>query len=284
MKYSCPLCHNPDPIPDSSANCPACGREIPAPNIRLATRQDEKDALKSRLEDAERQCDLRGCRGVLSAFGSAVSKSEAVICRGLTQVVDLVSNPNSLYSTFYKDLSANRRLPEANEFDQRRASVDGRLFPNFHDEIVFAALTLNGRGPAAYGPCSIVLKEEAISHRASLFSENTYVFMAKMKISVGDDVPAGYRCEWTARADLAQAKLHSKLSTTTTEKDFPGVLIEQDTATDQVDFIEVHIFRGFSRGAVNRIVVSTPKTTEDKILLRRVKKNCAAAGIGYEEV
>ena len=223
--YHCPSCSNPDPIPPSADKCPACGIALDTPNVRAAAAKPEVEALKKRVSDAEDETNARGCKHVLDDFGYAVSGSKAVICRPLGRLQELLSSPNALYATFYGQVQGKARLPEDNEADRQRHVVDAMLFPGYHEKIVFAALSLHDAGPIAYGPHSIVLKEEMIGHRASVFDENTVVFVRKNQLAATEEIPHGHRAAWDKRGNLAKAKLHGKLDAGTTLEEYATILL-----------------------------------------------------------
>ena len=74
-----------------------------------------------------------------------VRSSKAVVSLPLSRVNELVSSDNSLYCTYYQGVDADSRLPESNEWDSVRQSVDALVFPYYFKEIRFGALTLDGR-------------------------------------------------------------------------------------------------------------------------------------------
>jgi hypothetical protein len=91
--------------------------------------------------------------------------------------------------------------------DRERLLADDLLFPGYKQEIRFGALSLDGLGVTDYGSCSIVLKNLAISDRATVFEENSLDFCRSRKLGVGSPVPPGYRSVWDERDLLGCAKL-----------------------------------------------------------------------------
>lgn len=283
-EYYCPYCSNPDPIPASSDSCPACHQALSAPNVRAATTEDEEEALNNRVEKAEEETMARGCKDILDDFGIAVATSNAVICQSLGLIQAKVSDSNALYNSFYKQVRAESRLPENNEFDFRREAIDALVFPLYHNEIVFAALTLDDVGPTAYGPHGIVIKDEMISHRATVFETNTFTFVRQHDIKGGDSIPIGYRANWEERGKLAKAKLHAKIDVNTTPTDYSGILLEQGESTDTVEFIEVHIYGGFNRVAIDKVVFGSVTSSADKHIIKSLKRKLKSAGIKFREL
>jgi len=270
-------------VPGSARNCPSCQADAGFPNIRAAALDEEKVALELRMIDAETSTRARGCEAVLKGYGKAVLQSRAVICRNLGVVSSLVSSDNALYNNFYKQIEAESRLPEDNPFDRGRSAVDGTLFPNYHTNICFAALSLDNVGLTRYGEYSIVLKEKMILQRASVFEENSVAFcQMKHRIIVGDSVPPGYRATWLERDRLAMAKSHSKIDLATRPEDYGGILLRRGTDPMDDDFIEVHIWGPIHRAAIERVVGPRPRTRDDRVLWNSLDAKLRAVGAVLE--
>jgi hypothetical protein len=252
--------------------------------VREARRQEECAALDTRWKEVHALALQQGRELVLSNFETAVKNSNAVLCRSLGIANWIISSGNILFGTFWLEVEAGIRLPEDNVFDRARGAVDATFFPFYEREIRFAALSLNGRGPEAYGACSIVLKDEVIAHRASVCDENTLVFCRRHSVIVGDPPPPGFRATWSDRCRLAGAKLYGSLSEHMTAKDFPPILLRQARATDEVDFIEVHIYGSMNRESIERMLV--PKgvldVPEDALLVDSMRRKLAEVGAGLE--
>ena len=167
----CPHCSGS--IPEHSRLCPNCNCDVGFPNVRAAHRPEERAALETRLKEAHDAALQEGKELLLNAFEAAVQVSNAVLCRSLGVANRIISSDNILFGTFLLEVEAGIRLPEENMFDRARRAVDATFFPFYEREIRFAALSLDGRGPEAYGDCSIVLKDATIAHRASICDENT---------------------------------------------------------------------------------------------------------------
>ena len=282
-EYYCPHCKNKDPISSSSDSCPACQRELPAPNVRAASSEEEVTKLQERVKRAEEETFARGCRAILEDFATAVAGSKTVVCRPLTEIKSLLSNPLSVYQSYYKQIGSKMRLPENNEYDRHRHAVDALFFPGYADEIVFGALSLDGIGVIKFGPHSMVLKDEMINHRATVFERNTIEFAHDNKLPVAEPIPSGYRTTWNKRHDLSKAKLYSKLDDTTTPEDYPGILLEQSSGMNSDDFVEVHIYKGFNRAAIAQVTLGAGSSAEDRLIIRSIKKAVEESEVELQE-
>jgi len=272
----CPNCGSP--FHESNRHCPGCSSDLGFPNVRAAQKPEEVEALRQRCIDAEVSTRERDCEVVLLQFGEAVKKSKAVISRTIGEVSHLVSNDNALYNTFYQSVDAHARLPEDNPFDRGRSSVDSTLFPLYYKSMVFAALSLDGHGIQKYGGLTMVLREDVIKQRATVFEENSMDFCRRQKIIAGNPIPSGYRAVWDKKHELATAKLHSLLTPTTSPDEFPKILLKSGVGKMSDEFIEVHIFGSFNRRGIERIVGTAPKRKEDKVLLMSIKKKLEQFG------
>ena len=76
------------------------------------------------------------------------------------------------------------RLPNGEKWDVLRPVIDGVIFPGYHDKIRFAALTLNGRGLSGYGPCALILREDRIARRTTVFEENSILLDGTPRIAI----------------------------------------------------------------------------------------------------
>jgi hypothetical protein len=124
--------------------CPHCARPANYPNVFAAADSDEAAALKRRYEEAKRVAQARGAK-VLSAvesFEAEVLGARAVIARPLGELQRLSTSDNEIYATFYGLLSAGVRIPTGEKWDTLRRVADEALFPNYKEQIRFAALSL----------------------------------------------------------------------------------------------------------------------------------------------
>jgi hypothetical protein len=269
----CPNKECREEVPDYQRNCVVCGTDAGYPNVREANHLDEIEAVEKRFQAAVRDCKTRDCHGVMEQFHLALRESEAVLCRPLPKLLALIESDNELYATFYQLVNAETRMPEKNVYDTARTAVDSTLFPNYHQHIRFAALTLDGKGPTYYGGCSVLLKEIAIRDRASVFEENSFEFFQKTKITIGTRVPTGYRTSWANRDRLAISKLGNRLDKDTGSTNFPNILILNSKKTP--DFVEVHIYGPIHRRAIKAVAIKQPTKNPDRILLASLKQKLA---------
>jgi hypothetical protein len=134
------------------------------------------------------------------------------------------------------------------------------------------------RGSSSYGGYAIVMKDAAISKRASVFEENTLVFARRFKIVAGGPIPLGYRATWEERNKLALAKLHSQFSHETD----PDILLKEGGGTDKDDFIEVHIYGPLHRRAIEVVVGPKPRDGAERAFQRSIDRKLREVGSHLE--
>jgi predicted nucleic acid-binding Zn ribbon protein len=189
-------------VPPHMRECPVCGEPAGFPNVRACESLEELNALDARYKQAMKHARTQSKRPILRRFEQELSRSKAVICRSLSIIQRLMSSDTELYNNFYNMVDSNARIPEENRWDNTREAVDGMIFPHYHHDICFAALSLNDKGPKSYGDYCMVLKTDLIKRRATTFEENTYVFAEKHRLVVTEPVPVGYRASWEDRGRL----------------------------------------------------------------------------------
>jgi len=280
---NCPKCATP--VQNSLRNCPACETDVGFPNVRAAQKSKNIDALQERVKEAEVVARARKCDSILNDFGNAVSLSKAVFCRNLSCLLRVINSDSELINTYYKQVRSKQRQPENNDWDASRGAVDSKLFPNYHDEIHCAYLTVDNDILESYGDYGFILKESAIAERATVFEENAIVFCEKHGVTVGrKPIPDGYRAVWDDRKRLAIAKLHSKFDLTTKKEDFPKILFDKTEENGSADFIEVHIYGTLHRKSFECILGKSPKKKAEKVMFKSLQEKLKKEGIPLEAI
>lgn len=279
---TCSVCNTEIPYP--ARECVCCGVDVGFPNVRAAERDREREALRDRVKYAQAAASARGCGEELESFGTAVLSSHAVMARSLGALDALINSSNQTMVSFHRMLQGGR-VPENNEYDVNRQRVEGTIHPlGVWQNIIYAALALDGRGVGWYGPYSITFKDLAIQSRSSVFEENPFRFLDKNPVTSTGLVLPGYRATWNRRAELAMAKLHHRIQSGMKEADFTAVLLEQGRIAADSDFIEVHIYGVLHPRSIERVVGPVPNRRADKVVWTRVKKALIALGAIVEEV
>ncbi|KAA0970328.1 hypothetical protein FPY71_07325 [Aureimonas fodinaquatilis] len=215
-------------------------------------------------------------------FGDEVAKSKVVMTRNLGPLDKIVSNGNLAMTTFYQQFRAGERQPEDNKWDRTREAADSTINPHYHDQLHFAALSLDGIGVKYYGSFHVEFKEHVIEQRSSVFEENPSLFLKKHAIVVGDLPPRGYRADWQSRHLLAQAKLYAQITSATKVETYPAILMDQRDGFD-ADFVEVHIFGSLNRNSISKVIATTLPKGPERHIWRNVKRHLENIGVEVEE-
>jgi len=165
--------------------CPHCARPSRFPNVIQASKAEEKDALAVRYKAAQNEAKTRGVESLVQQFKEAVAQhSQAIIAKDLEVIKRLADSEKELYATFYSLVEAGIRIPNDTRWDKYRGIVDEALFPYYKKHIRFAALSLDDKGLINWGECSLVLRDDMIAHRATVFEENSILFVGKHHIGL----------------------------------------------------------------------------------------------------
>ena len=279
----CPHCGYA--IPQSWVRCPHCALPGLFPNVRAAERPEEVGALNDRYVTAMREASARGCAKQAQDFEASTARSAAVLARSILELERLASDDNALYSTYYKLGKAEVRLPSDDKWDVLRRVADQAMFPGYEEHIRFAALSLDGLGPRNYGACSLSLRDDMISHRTSVFEENSTLFMDHENVRMADanNLPLGRRANWAARGKLCVAKLADRMDTSTSATDFPDILLVQGATSAEDGFIEAHIWGPISIRTCEGIVVERRKRKPSKAILKGLRAKLSKFGLMLEE-
>lgn len=273
----CEYCKNDIPLLVNT--CPHCARPGLFPNVRSAEEVAERAALERRYKLVK---SPSASRSALDSFEAAVSNSRAVIARSVNELQRLATSNNEIYATYYQLTEAEVRLPRGDKWDFLRSVTDTVLFSDHHKKhIRFAALSLDGNGLSNYGDCSIILRENMIAHRASVFEENSVMFMKHKKIpmSKADRLPKGYRATWGDRAKLCVAKLHKRIDATTLPDEYSALLLRQGANPEEDEFVEVHIYGPMTALTIEQVIISPKIKRKSRAILKALKEGLVKAGV-----
>lgn len=262
MQTSIPCAECKNEIPQPAPCCPHCGRPGIFWNVIDADRPDERAALQVRYDAAKADALTRGADTAVKNFETAVGGSKVVLARSLDDVQRLANSRQQPYETYYQLIEAGLKLPNNDEWNRARELTDSVLFPRYKEQIRFAALSLDGVGLSTFGDCSIELREEMIAHRASVFNENSVLFMERhgVKVSRIPNVPKGFRAVWGERDKLCVAKLARGIDSTTAPNQYSKLLLAQGASPETHEFVEVHIF-----GPMTVLTMAKVKFTPAKV-------------------
>lgn len=278
----CTACTHP--FAGSAERCPHCGLPGLFPNVYAAEQPSEAHALKARYDAAVTEAAARNADAAVRAFEAAVQESRAVIARDVHEVTRLASSDREVYATYYGLVDAEVRIPEGSGWHVLRSAADEALFGGYKDRIRFAALTLDGRGLSNYGGCSMVLRTDMIAHRASVFEENSVLWMMRRGIRYRelDFLPAGYRATWQGRHQLAVAKLAGRIDENADPGAFPGLLLVNGRTREEDDCVEVHVYGALTVRTMERVTLTLPRRRRRQVLAKAAVDQLQKFGVEVE--
>ena len=276
----CPNCKND--IPQPAVHCPHCGQPSGIYwNVWEADEPAERAALEARYVRAMGDATSRGANVQVQGFEDAIVDSKAVLARSESEVLRLATSTKQLYTTYYKQLEAGLKLPDGGEWDRVREITDTILFPMYKGEIRFAALSLNDIGLSSYGSCSISLRTDLISYRASVLEENSVLFVERhdIKASRPPNIPEGFRASWDNRAKLCVSKLAAKIDSSTLANQYSGILLKQGATSNDDEFIEVHIWGSISALTMEKVTVTVTNKRQRATIVKALRSKLAVHGV-----
>jgi hypothetical protein len=272
----CVDCH--EPMRDELSICPHCGRPGLFPNVNVAVRPEETNALNDRYLAAQNSIATRGVTSEAAEFENAAGLSQAVICKYFGEAYGMSFSDDIIYATFYQKTHSGMRIPGGDKWDLLRAMADTALFNDVNKvHVRFAALAIDGIGVEHYGECSLLLKEDMIAHRASVFDQNSVIFMRTHKVSAENDykIPEGFRADWKTRGRLALAKLADSLNKGTGLAEFTGLLLKPGIDNEKDEFVEVHIWGPMTIRSIKEVTVrywaAEPSAAEVKVFVEKLR-------------
>ncbi|MEP6670070.1 MAG: hypothetical protein ABJF10_13000 [Chthoniobacter sp.] len=234
-----------EPLLASASLCPHCGRPSLFPNVNAASSAEETAAFNVRFDKAQQDLKNRAAETKAAEFVAVVEKAEVIINRYFGELYRLAWSDDQIYATYYQKIHAGLQLPETDRWNRLRAIADTILFGEINkQQIRFSALSLDNAGLEKYGDCAMTVKRAMIEHRATIFDENSVVFMKRHGITGTDDfqIPPGHRTTWARRVDLCVAKLAHRILPPTGQDEFDKILLSSGNKPEEDEFVEVHIW------------------------------------------
>ncbi|HVY84469.1 MAG TPA: hypothetical protein VG943_05015 [Caulobacterales bacterium] len=249
--------------------------------MRFAQRPSECDALRERLE-AARKSLAPDRQAVFDACVDDLNASHVVMNRSIGDLADWLQDKLLLHYCYHAQVRLGRRVPSDNVYDLQRKSAENTVNPFFFEDLSIAALSLDGKGMPYYGPYTVRLKEKALAHRATVFTENPFIFTKRHNVTAGELPPPGHRAPWQERASVAMAKIGAKLAEAFTPP-LPRLLMSNDRDSSECDFVEVHIFGSLHASSIESVAGPAPSIPEDAVLWSSAKRKLAQLGARVEE-
>ena len=249
-------------------SCPHCACPSLYPNVDRVGVADQRAALAQRYNAARSRSVAAGTLDKVEKLEQLALKSEACKTLPAGELVALASSDTRVGATYYQQVSGGCRIPDTNEWDKLRRIADAAVHRSYGHNIHFAALSTAGRWLSNYGDGAVFFKEKMISHRATVFEENTAVWASERTADIS--VPPGVQAVWEERHKLVVAKLVDKVSGS---GDLNELILSSGTTTGSDLFLEVHIYGTFTLKSMSSIIFkkgALPDLKRESILERAV--------------
>ncbi len=273
----CDDCGNDMPM--ARTHCPHCGRPQYFPNVDLAKTSGEKAKLQARYEATMTDAERCGCKDNVNKFTAACAGAAAVFACGLQRLHREVASGTDIYETYnhLQRLRLRTSPPETLDWARLRPQAEIELLGSHEhlDKIHYACLSIDGVGLNSYGDCTVRLSEPMIAHRASCFEGNTAVlYHTERSFSVL------LRCEWNDRGLICTATFGDHIDCSTGENDYPGILLKVGAASEQDQFIEVHVFGPMTARTFESVRIDTTShSRRHTALLNAIREKLAAVDV-----
>jgi hypothetical protein len=238
--------------------CPVCGTFHSFPNVRKA--QLEIQALSRLYDAAFAAAIVRTTDQKVALLESYADRGHIVVNTKLDFIYEMIKDPRRNYVGYFRQVDSEARKAAIEQHHIDRSVADNILFPKYLEHMVYAALSCNDTGLTNYGPVGLFLKDTVAPLRVSLLIENSFRFLEKY-YKFGQPLPAGYRATWNDRGRLAVVKHAADITPATPDDSISSLILRSGPKLDDDDFIEVYIYDGFDKQAIERVVLNQPLVT-----------------------
>jgi hypothetical protein len=270
-KY-CPRCRTA--IEHFPERCPGCAETLdPPPNVRMA--KADAPRLGRAYHGTRSLCGRRRTTAVLNTLEQHVrERSNVVVNMRFTLIRELLESSKVVYGNFWDDFVNERVGPRDPVRVGRRMMVDGVLFGDHARHIRYGTLSCDGTGPPFYGRYAVTLDPRMVEHRVSFIEDNAF-----NHLDPPDRVAELRRATWKDRARLAAVKYGRRLTTASVPA---AVVRPRGAGLDDQDFVEAHIWRGFTAEAFSQVRVVTPARDAGELADdARIEALCLKKSVAY---
>lgn len=288
QRQVCPHCQKPGHygVEDS---CRACyyPRALMATNLQIAKQQAA--AVEARYREAKGRAAAKGLERNVTKLEEAAEGSAVVVNVDIGLAHTLFVQDHFLYAPYEKQVAAGVRAPAAHPRDRRRRAVGSLLYGTASEEIVYGALSGDGRGLTSYGSVHIRLDEATIAYRSTILEENSYTFMEVKEVTPATPLPEGCLACWQDRGKLAVARLADGLRDGMGATDLRELLLWTEGKRETDKFLEVHIYGTFNRDAVQSVVLpqdppgSMPLDLVESVQLKALQQRLDSLAVSWSE-
>lgn len=260
--------------------CPHCERPSLYPNVEDVDTAARHAALEVRYAAAKARAMRCGHTVEAEALEALGRASEACKALPAEDLARMALDDSRMGATYYGLVAGGCRIPGDDDFEVLRRIADAALHRSYGARITFAALSVGGRAPSNYGDGVIYFRESMIAHRATVFEENSALWVQRRTGELEKAPDDSLAC-WGERHKLVVAKLVDEACGTACSLEDLVLSCGATTATDQL--LEVHIFGAYTVRSASRIAFREGalsdmkrKSIEERAALRGVSVGAVA--------
>lgn len=272
-------CRKGHPVPYHLANCPTCGTFVGAPNVRQARAM--RTFLMGHYNQASAQLEDSDLIAERDQLESIVRDAFMTIAMDPPLLRNLAEGDS--YRSYYQSRDDRAREIAARRNQQNRSKVDNQLHAGYHDHIIHAALSPDGRHLSSYGSVGAVLRKGFHDQVSSLLRENDFDFYRRHELgNIDAEEPMGWRAAWEDRTYLAVAKVAGQITPGMTATELADLImcVGQDRQSDR--FIEVHIYGRLGAADLAAIYCADTRNADDELDIRVAREKLEPLGIMFE--
>jgi hypothetical protein len=251
----CPTCEKPVDV--HLANCPDCRAFVGYPNVRRA--EGMRGDLEKNYTDALGNALARGTSDLVDRLERLLAGTVGTI-NVSPKMLDIMTL-GVPYFSYHRALEMGLRRKAEDIYHSHRLGADAKVHPGYEKDIIYAALSPDGRGLTGYGEITLRLRDDAMTRRASLLRENAFAFYERYKLGDRDAQEApGWRAVWADRAWLGVAHIEASLTPALSPGALPDLILHTGATRHDDRFIEVHIFDPLSWQMIASATLDRPIT------------------------
>lgn len=241
-ELECKACGYKNDIVKNS--CEQCGTASShTPNVRRAIIPDELNTLSAYYKIAKSNLKMRKLTAEGIFFEHEVqNKGKAVININFSFLWQWLMHGHEYMG--YRRLVFDGVRQKAKFIDDITRSIADAILFGSEIDIVYAALTLDGRGLTSYGPISVILQTKLIEKRTSMLDRNSYDFIRDAMANgwkLGDSLPAGHLSDWKNRKKLALIKCEPNIVKGLTDQQAARLVLYSEGQRNTDQFLELYV-------------------------------------------
>lgn len=273
-------CRKGHPVPYNLANCPTCGTFVGAPNVRQA--KGMRTFLMGHYNQAVAQLEDSDLLAERDQLESIVANAFMTIAMDPPLLRNLAEGDS--YRSYYQSRDDRAREIAAQSNQRNRSKVDDQLHTGYHEHIIHAALSPDGRYLSSYGSVGVALRKGFLDPVSSLLRENDFDFFRRHQLGdIDAEEPMGWRAAWEDRAYLAVAKVAGEIAPGMTADELADLIMSVGPDRQSDRFIEVHIYGRLGAGDLAVVTCSLPRNADDELDLKVAREKLEPLGIVFEQ-